>query len=265
MSADLAALIATCISLTSSIPQVRRTWRTTQIAGVSLAACALGAVTEAYWAIYSVDRRLWGAVPVAVMMMIANATLAFMLIRRGARGVGAALLAALVWTCTMLSIALWAGIDALGPLIGLAYVVQAGPTIWTVTRTAVPSGVSRARWWLIAVEAVLWGFYGVTRHDPATIVFGVVGLTTAVLMLAHTAPHGTLHFNLATTTKDALPRAATGCSQHPLEVGESIPNLARPKCEPRVARRYPAVEPRYPADGLATSAVSTRSMTPNDS
>ncbi len=191
MRADLAALIATCLSLASTIPQLRRTWQTTQIAGVSLAACALGAVTESCWAIYSFERHLWGAVPVAVMMTIANATLALMLIRRGARGVGATLVAALAWAYGLVTIAVWAGIDALGPVIGLAYVVQAGPTIWTVTRTGAPLGVSRARWWLIGAEAVLWGFYGLTQRDPATLIFGGVGLTTAVLVLAHTAPSDT--------------------------------------------------------------------------
>ena len=188
MHVELAALVGTCLSLASSVPQLWRTWRTAEIGGVSLAACALGVVTEACWASYSFERHLWGAVPVAVMMMITNATLALLLITRGARGVGTALLAAVVWACGLMTIAVWAGIGALGPVIGLAYVVQAAPTIWTVTRTDAPLGIARARWWLIAAEAVLWGFYGLARRDPATLIFGVVGLTAAVLVLAHTAP-----------------------------------------------------------------------------
>lgn len=186
MSPDLVAAAATALSIASAIPQLCRTGRTAQIAGVSLAACVLGAVTETCWVTYSVERELWGAVPVAVVMAIANATLAVMLVRRGARGVVAALLAGMMWAAGLLIISVWTGVGNLGPVIGLAYVVQAGPTIWTVSRTGAPLGVARSRWWLIAAEAILWGSYGLARHDPATLVFGVVGLTTAVVVLAHT-------------------------------------------------------------------------------
>lgn len=182
MAAELLAAAATIASVASVAPQVRRTCRHRDVAGVSVAACALGAVSELYWVVYAVGRDRWGAVPVAAAMAAGNLVMVAALVLHGAQARRAATAAA--WWGTLLAIVLvrW-GAVGLGVVLAGAYLVQAGPTIWTILHSERVGGVAPARWRLVGGEGVLWAAYGCLNDDGPITVLGMVLAVTAGVVL----------------------------------------------------------------------------------
>ena len=80
------------------------------------------------------------------------------------------------------------GSTAIAAVLAIAFAVQVTPAVWSVYRTASPTGVARVTWVLVGVESLLWGAYGLGHGDPANISFGVVGALAAVAILARTGP-----------------------------------------------------------------------------
>lgn len=185
--AELAAILATALAVVAAVPQLRRVIVAGDGHGVSLSAVLLGVVNETAWIAYTSCERLWSAAPEAVLMAATNLVLAGSLIAVGAGGRRRAVGAALLWAAALSIVAVAGGAHALGVTLGAAYAVQVAPAVWTVWRTAAPTGVASCTWAFVLTESVLWGVYGAHHADPATSTLGVVGVVASTMILVRTA------------------------------------------------------------------------------
>ncbi len=183
MIAELAAALATLLATVASIPQLHRVGRAGDGRGVSVTSAMLGIGSEVAWLRYATQAELWSAVPEAGVMAMANTVLVIALLRRGA-SVRHALPAGLAWLGALATITVVGGPAALGAVLGVTYAVQIAPAVWTVWRTASPSGVVASTWVMIGLEGVLWGVYGLHHEDPAVLTFAVTATLAAVATLA---------------------------------------------------------------------------------
>jgi hypothetical protein len=179
---DLAAGAATALAFAGALPQVVRLRRTGDIAGVSLTGATIGTATETAWVAYTVHGRLWSAVPMALLMVLANAVLARAIVRAGADPVRA-VATALTWSVALVTVASIDGWSMLGLLLAFAYAVQIAPCVCAAYADASPSGIAPARWGALLGESVLWGWYGVACGDVAFSMFAVVGALAALAIL----------------------------------------------------------------------------------
>jgi hypothetical protein len=185
LDGDLAALLATLLAAVAAWPQLWRVVRAGDGRGVSLTSAALGIGGELAWVTYALERELWSALPEAVLMLGANAALAIALFARGAAA-GPALGAGLAWVVLLGTVHAVGGATALGASIGVAYVVQVTPAVWTVWRTTAPTGVASTTWVLVGAEGVLWATYAIRHEDPAILTFAVTATLAAAATLART-------------------------------------------------------------------------------
>jgi uncharacterized protein with PQ loop repeat len=199
---ELTAIGATILAAIGAAPQLVRLLRTGDGAGVSLTAATVGCATEVGWVFYTVQGRLWSAVPVSVLMVVSNVALTVAVARAGAP-IKRPVLAATAALVSLAAVTVTCGPLALGMLLPLAYAAQVAPAIWCAYTTWSPSGVAAARWALIAVESTLWGVYGVALDDPALTFLGAIGVSAASSILVR---------KLATRCRDnpGLPGAISG-------------------------------------------------------
>jgi uncharacterized protein with PQ loop repeat len=181
--ADVAVILATIMAIVALIPQVRRLQRTGDTAGVSITWTAIGTVTNAGWFVYVSTQALWASAPATVISSAFYAWLFALLVRLGTPWRSAARLGA-GWGVVLVVITSITGFAVMGTLLGLAYAVQVGPSVWTAYRTWAPTGVSPSTWLLMFIQVWLWGVYGIAHGDVPIMIYGVTGLTASGLMLA---------------------------------------------------------------------------------
>lgn len=181
--ADAAVVVATILAVASLLPQIRKLWSTRDASGVSSTWPALGLATNAGWTLYLSHQRLWLSVPSAVLMVFFYG-LILLLLARAHRPLKASATRGVVWGGVLWGIWAGGGWLVLGVVLGSSAAIQVVPAIWTAFRTYAPSGISPGTWWIILVEAGLWGVYGVAYADLAIEVFAVTASATSVLMLA---------------------------------------------------------------------------------
>jgi hypothetical protein len=179
---ELAAAAATVLAAGGALPQCVRLGRTRDHAGVSLTGATLGVATEAAWVLFLVHSHIWPAVTMPVLMVIANASLVFWIVRAGADN-DSALVAAAGWVLVLVAVIVLGGWTALGFLLGFSYAVQIAPTIYAAYRSELPTGIAPARWVMVLCETALWTFYGFTRHEPSIFIFGIVAGSSAAAIL----------------------------------------------------------------------------------
>jgi hypothetical protein len=179
---ELAAMTATGLSATSVLPQVRRLIRTGDAVGVSMATATLGVASEASWIAYTLQRQLWGALPVAAVMVAANLLLAGTIRRAGVPPTGA-VVAGVAWAGGLIAVTMAGGWGALGAVLGVGYAVQVGPAVWAAYRTWAPSGIAPATWAATLAECGLWGVYALARADPALMGLAIVGTAASSAVL----------------------------------------------------------------------------------
>ncbi len=180
--ANVAVVLATISTVVFLIPQILKLNRTGDSAGVSTVWAALGFVSNVGWFIYMISQARWYAVMAPLATFIFYAITMRALARTG-RQLGNAVWTGVLWALLLITVTLIAGWTTLGVVLGLTYAAMVTPSIWTAYRTADPSGVSAGTWSIGAMEAVLWGAYGVYFLDPGIITFGIVQLLASVLML----------------------------------------------------------------------------------
>jgi hypothetical protein len=182
-STDAVAAAATALALAGSMPQVRRLVRTGDITGVSLTGAAIGVVSETAWVAYTSHEALWSAVPMPLLMVLANLVLAGLIVRAGA-GPTRAISSAATWSGLLGAASAFGGWSTLGLLLAFAYAVQVAPCVSSAYAVATPSGIAPGRWAALLFECALWGWYGVARTDVAISTFAVVGAGAAIAILA---------------------------------------------------------------------------------
>ncbi len=181
--ADAAVVIATVLAVASLLPQIRKLWSTRDAAGVSSTWPALGLATNAGWTLYLSHQRLWLSVPSAVLMVFFFGVI-LALLARAHQPLRASTVRGVTWAAILAGIWGLGGWLVLGVVLGSSAAIQVAPAIWTAFRTYAPSGISPGTWWIILIEAALWGVYGVAYADLAIEVFAVTASATSVLMLA---------------------------------------------------------------------------------
>lgn len=180
---DAAVMAATVLAITSLIPQARRLRRTHDAAGVSITWTAIGSVTNAGWFTYVSTEGLWASAPATVLSSAFYAWLFLLLARLGTPWRRAAQLGA-AWGGVLIVMTSLSSLAVLGSVLGLAYAIQVGPSVWTAYRTWAPTGVAPETWLMMLVQVVLWGVYGLANGDVPIMIYGVTGFTASVLMLA---------------------------------------------------------------------------------
>ena len=179
---DYAPIAAAAFAIPQFLPQLRKLQRTDDTAGVSWPWAALTSLNNAAWLAYFALSAYWAAlVPSSSATLLAGA-LATMLARRGrATARPAALVGA--WAVLLTAALAVAGRTGLGTLLTAAFVLQVTPSIWTVYRTARPTGISQGTWLLILGELSCWAIFGLHKSDPSLIVLGFTGVAASLTML----------------------------------------------------------------------------------
>lgn len=180
---DAAVISATVLAIVSLIPQARRLLLTRDASGVSITWTAIGTVTNAGWFVYVSTEGLWASAPATVISSGFYAWLFLLLARLGTPWPVAARLGA-AWAVVLVVMTAATSLAVLGAVLGLAYAIQVGPSVFTAYRTWAPTGVAPGTWLLMLLQVVLWGVYGIAHRDVPIMIYGVTGITAAVLMLA---------------------------------------------------------------------------------
>ena len=183
MLANVAIIAATVLAASALIPQIAKLIRTQQPDGVSPTWAAFGVVTNTTWAVYLTSQALWLALP-AVVMVVTGYAATLVLLHRLRAGTRTSIPLGVGWALTLTTIGAIGGWTVLGTVLGFSYGVQVSPGIWTAYRTYRPDGISPATWWILLIEALLWGYYGWWHADTPLMIFAVVAALASVAMLA---------------------------------------------------------------------------------
>ena len=197
---ELAAVVATVLAAAGVSPQCVRLARTGDPEGVSLPGAALGVVTEAAWVAFMVEHHIWSAVTMPVLMVLANASLVYWIVRAGC-DVRTAFVAVSGWVLVLGAVVGVGGWTTLGFVLGFSYAIQITPTIYSAYRSHVPTGIAPARWLMVMGETSLWMFYGFARHEPSIAIFGIVAWSAAATILLRWT---STHRRVATRTRLCL-------------------------------------------------------------
>ena len=171
-----AALLATAVAI---LPQARRILRVRSTAGVSPVWAILGAVSTATWVVYTALRGLWWATVADALSCAAYTTTVVMLARHGERP---RLFAGALWLSVFMVAVGVGGLDGLGAVLAVAFLVQVLPSLWTAYRSSDLHGASLSTWMLTCAEGALWATYGAANNDRAVVAFGLVAFSASVLM-----------------------------------------------------------------------------------
>jgi len=180
--ATIAVVVATILAGLSLIPQILKLVRTRDAAGVSSTWPAIGLVTNAAWCAYLLQAGLWPASISTILLVVFYSVVMWGLARAG-RSLGASILRGAWWAALLVAITLVGGWLALGTVLGFSQFLQVTPAIVTAYRTAHPTGIAPATWWIAGTEGVLWGYYGWYHGDVPIMIFAATYVITSGLML----------------------------------------------------------------------------------
>jgi uncharacterized protein with PQ loop repeat len=175
--------LTTALALAFGVPQFLRVRRTGSVAGVSLPSITNTLVSTSAWLVYGLHLRdVW-----VTAMSVAGipALLATFVVMLRAGGDRAGMWLPVSWAAMLATTAVltpWAP-GAFPTVLGcsvLWYVTPAAVTAW---RSPDVSGLASGTWWLLVVEGLLAGAYGVLADVPASVVYAVVAGLGAVVVL----------------------------------------------------------------------------------
>ncbi|MEZ5407457.1 MAG: PQ-loop repeat-containing protein [Acidimicrobiales bacterium] len=178
-----AGVIASVLGVVGALPQLRRTARTRDVAGLSLTTVACSAVSDLAWIAYSLAVDLAISAGAAAALALVELTLAALL----AAGLGwppRPLLIAIVWGAALTTVTVAGGWPAMGLMLPLSYGARMAPAVWVAWRTHLPTGISRSCWLVLLAESGLWAVYGVAHHDRAITLYAGFGLLAGLAVSA---------------------------------------------------------------------------------
>ncbi|HGG56724.1 MAG TPA: PQ-loop repeat-containing protein [Nannocystis exedens] len=177
---EIVGALAFVASAVAILPQARRVLRTGETGGVSPDWAMLGAISTAAWTIYTALRGLWWATVADAIASASYLITVAALVRRAAvpRWWAAAL-----WAGLFVAAATTGGLNLVGAVLSVAFVVQITPSIVVAFRSDEVDGISSATWMLVAFEGALWLAYGVGRNDNAVVAFGAIALLAGTTIL----------------------------------------------------------------------------------
>ena len=177
--ANLVGIVATAVTFVQIVPQIVRLLRTGRIEGVSPTWAAAGLTINLGWLAYVIHGGFWVTIP-SIIAAVSSFGLALWLLYRNGADIRVALWMSAAVAVASVVVQLGAGWTVLGTVLGLSNGLYLGPSVITVWRSRVPSGVSPLTWMLTVLEGLKWGFYGVLVFSGPIVVYG----TTAVLLAA---------------------------------------------------------------------------------
>ena len=180
---DLLGMTTTVLALWFSVPQLLRVARTRVVAGVSTVGLTNSAVSLTGWTLYGIAHGFWWVVAASVVGLPATVATVVLASRLGDRP--RPFLPAL-WAAVLVvagAIAVLAEPAVLDVVLGcsiLWFVVPAALQAW---RSDDVSGVSGQSWVVLAVEASLFGLYGLLADVGADRVYGVAAVAGSAVVL----------------------------------------------------------------------------------
>ena len=180
--ANVAVIAATATTFTFLLPQILKLVRTGDSKGVSTTWPALGFISNIGWFIYFVHEALWASVAAPLGATAGYAVTIWALARTG-RPLTRSATRGLVLAAILIATTAFGGWTTLGVVLGLTFAVMMVPSVASAYTTRDPSGISPGTWWLGALEAALWGFYGWHHADAGVLTFSVTAAIGSVLML----------------------------------------------------------------------------------
>ncbi len=174
-----AGLAASVLGVVGALPQLLRTARTRDVAGLSLTAVACSAGSDLAWIAYSLAMDLAISAGAAASLALVELTLAALLATRLGWPVRPFLIA-VGWAAALGAVTLAGGWPALGLALPLSYGGRMAPAVWVAWRTHLPTGISRSCWLAVLAESVLWAVYGVAHHDRAITLYAGFGLVAGM-------------------------------------------------------------------------------------
>lgn len=181
-----AGLAASVLGVVGALPQLLRTARTRDVAGLSLTAVACSAGSDLAWIAYSLARDLTISAGAAASLALVEMALAALLAARLGWPARPLILAG-GWGAGLVAVTLAGGWPALGLALPLAYGCRMAPAVWVAWRTHLPTGISRSCWLAVLAESVLWAVYGLAHHDRAITLYAGFGLLAGLAVSARLA------------------------------------------------------------------------------
>lgn len=170
-----AGLTASVLGVVGAVPQLLRTARTRDVAGMSLTAVACSAGSDLAWIAYSLTMDLAISAGAAASLALVELGLGALLATRLGWPTRPLLIAA-GWVLALTTVAAAGGWPVLGLVLPLSYGVRMAPAVWAAWRTHLPTGISLSCWLAVLAESVLWAVYGVAHHDRAITLYAGFGL-----------------------------------------------------------------------------------------
>ena len=174
-----AGLAASLLGVVGALPQLLRTARTRDVAGLSLTAVACSAGADLAWIAYSLAMDLAISAGAAASLALVELALGALL----ATHLGwppRPLLVAAAWGAGLAAVALVGGWELLGLVLPLSYGARMAPAVWAAWRTHLPTGISLACWLAVTAESALWAVYGLAHQDRAIALYAGFGLVAGL-------------------------------------------------------------------------------------
>lgn len=186
---DATAAAAGSIGVLSQWPQAWRLWRTGRYAGLSTLSCILNLLTPATWFAYGLSQLSGVQILMNGLALIGGAAVLLGLAVRAGLRPRAWLPAAMSGLSIIAAVAVFGGTGPSGALASTVTLSMALPQVWLLLRGRLrggldASGISLARWGLIAFCNVGWLSYGVLVTDPAITLTAIVMVLSSVAVLA---------------------------------------------------------------------------------
>lgn len=182
--ADVLGYSAAAVGCVQLVPQVLRTARSRNVAGVSPGMWALLGAQSGAWLVFGSSRGLWPSVFVNVVLVGCVIGMLRTLWAERAPGVGGAvamlagLLVAEVVVVTTLPMAV------LGTFASVLSALVFYPQVLVALRAADLSGLSKPTWLITVFSSVQWAAYGLAAGAPAVWVSAVHNLALSVVVVA---------------------------------------------------------------------------------
>lgn len=160
-----AALVGTAVLV---VPQTVRMIRVRSTAGVSAVWAMLGVVSTGAWTAYAGGRGLWWVMTADALACVGYLSSVYVLAQHGS---SPDLAAGGAWLAVFTAAYLAAGLDGVGAVLSVAFVVQVAPSLWTAYRRSDLNGASALTWGMTMVEGALWFTYGTLVYDNAVTIY----------------------------------------------------------------------------------------------
>jgi uncharacterized protein with PQ loop repeat len=179
--------LAVLLTAAQLIPQVVRTTRTGDTAGVSAGMFAIMLAQAWAWIGYAARQELLQPIIVNLVLTTCAVMMIRLLWRNGAPHVATAIAAVIGLLVVELLVFLWAPPDVLGVLATALAFLLLWPQVFVAMRSRDLSGLSASSWVLSVSNTVLWVIYGVGRGAELLWLSAGHALALSIVILARMA------------------------------------------------------------------------------